>query len=97
MGGDGRSGRSSSPQEHGMPQAETWRAWKPILTFCSRDEGWLQQALDLFFLCRSPGRSRLTWDRAPWCHPITGIGPQGADRKQEGCDAQLQRGEGSGR
>lgn len=97
MGGDGRSGRSSSPQEHGMPQAEAWRAWKPILTFCSRDEGWLQQALDLFFLCTSPGRSRLTWDRAPWCHPITGIGPQGADRKQEGCDAQLQRGEGSGR
>lgn len=85
-----------TPQDHGMPQAEAWRAWKLILTFCSQDEGWLEQALDLFLLCRSSGRSklRLSRDRAPQCHPTMGTGPQEGDGKQEGFDAQLGRGEG---
>lgn len=87
-----------TPQDHGMPQTEAWRAWKLILTFCRQDEGWLEQALDLFLLCRSSGRSRLrlSRDRAPQCHPIMRTGPQEGGGKQEGCDAQLVRGEGSG-
>lgn len=87
-----------TPQKHGMPQVQAWRAWKPILTFCSWDGGWPEQALDLFLLCRSSGRSRLrlSKDRASHCHPIMGTGPQEGGGKQEGCDAQLVRGKGSG-
>lgn len=89
-----------TPQEQCMPQAEAWRAWKPILTLCSWHGGWLEQAINLFLLCRSSGRSRLrlSRDRAPQCpvDPITGTGPQEGHGEQEGCDAQLVRGERSG-
>lgn len=89
---------AQTPQEHGMPQAEAWRAWKPILTLCSWDGGWLEQTIDLFLPCRSSGRSRLrlSRDKEPQCHPFMGSGPQEGAGKQEGCDAQLVRGEGSG-
>lgn len=74
--GEAVSRWAQTPQEQAMPQAEAWRAWKPILTFCSRDGERLEQALDLFLLCRSSGRSRLrlSRDRAPQGHPITGTG-----------------------
>ena len=54
-----------TPQEHGEPPAEAWRAWKPILTLSGHASGGrLDQALDQSPPHRSCGRSRLGLGRA---------------------------------
>lgn len=108
--GTGRVGeavcrRVQTPQEHGTPRTKAQRAWKPVLTPCGcANGGRLEQTVDLSLPCRSCGRSRLGLgrDRAPLarlarqCHPVTGNGSVGRRWKQEGCDARLEKGEGSG-
>lgn len=94
-----------TPQGHGTPGAEAWRARKPILTPCGQANGGrLEQAFDLSLPCRSRRRSRLVLGRdealqaglAPRCHLVARTSPWEGGGKQESCNAQVERGEGSG-